>query len=365
MIQISPELLKPSKTSKKRPDKDKNKEKTPKPIIPASQLKQRLLKRLKDVGIAPKKQEQREEQEHNEEQEDDVEEDTDEFKSAMNFLSDVRKKRASAITAPRIHNLTLKKSSMHQHQPQPATLQMQSPTLTPTTTPMQQSIMVDLPPELMDVPMQSIIPKDDAPYGCLKGGKKRTYREWKRMESDVTSDVRPPTPPKRAKDEPSLPREEKLEQIRMKLKKMQELHAKEQQEQPDDIVYTYDDIGDILKVPEQAPLSTSSVHPSKRVRVIKKTIKRTYTLGKRPKHHKVSVLIKNKDTRKKIINAQQELRKTNIQDVRNYLKQHGLIKIGSTCPPDILRKTFEVSMLAGEVTNTNVETAMHNLMSDE
>lgn len=362
MIQISPELLKPSKTSKKRSEKDKdNKEKTPKPIIPASQLKQRLLKRLKDVGITPKKQESEQEQE-------DDNEDTDEFKSAMHFLSDVRKKRASITTAPRIHNLTLKKQVTRQMQPQPTTTTTTPTTLTNTTltNPMQQSIMVDLPPELMDVPIQSIIPKDDAPYGCLKGGKKRTYREWKRMESDVTSDVRPPTPPKRAKDEAVLPREEKLEQIRMKLKKMQELHAKENQEhqeQQEDIIYTYDDIGDILKVPVQAPQTTSSVQPSKRV--IKKTIKRTYTLGKRPKHHKVSVLIKNKDTRKKIINAQQELRKTNIQDVRNYLKQHGLIKIGSTCPPDILRKTFEVSMLAGEVTNTNVETAMHNLMSDE
>lgn len=353
MIQISPALLKPAKTAKKRTTSSVVA--PPKPIVPASQLKQRLLKRLKEVGISPKT---------NMDEEEAAEEDesNDEFKAAMHFLSDVRQKKRAEQPKMR----TLKRP------PLPAAI--------PAAT---NNIMLDLPPELFDIPVTQTlpkvtegnfvlsVPKDNVPYGCLKGGKKRTYREWKQLEH--VDAVRPPTPPKRhtttPQHEPQQTRESKLEQIRQKLKKMQELTANEQANSesvghasvghtPEDIEYTYDDIGDILKV------KTPPNHAQPR-RVIKQTIKRTYTLGKRPKHRQVAVLIKNKDTRKKIINAHQELTKTNIQDVRRYLKQHGLLKIGSTCPPDILRKTFEVSMLAGEVTNTNAETAMHNLMSEE
>ena len=98
---------------------------------------------------------------------------------------------------------------------------------------------------------------------------------------------------------------------------------------------------------------------------LKKTIKRKFTLGKIHNLRKVSVLIKDKQTRKNIINTQKELKKTNMTDVRKYLRQHGIIKVGSTCPPDILRKTFEAAMLTGEVTNTNKETLIHNFLHDD
>jgi uncharacterized membrane-anchored protein len=79
----------------------------------------------------------------------------------------------------------------------------------------------------------------------------------------------------------------------------------------------------------------------------------------------VAVLIKDKKTRKNIINTQRELKKTNITDVRKYLRQHGIIKVGSTCPNDILRKTFESALLAGEVTNINKDTLLHNFLNSD
>jgi hypothetical protein len=100
-------------------------------------------------------------------------------------------------------------------------------------------------------------------------------------------------------------------------------------------------------------------------KLLKKTIKRNYTLGKSKIKRTVGVLIKNRATRKKIINAQKELKKQNITDIKEYLREHNLIKVGSNAPNDVLRKMYENSMLAGELTNINKETMLHNFMKDD
>ena len=96
---------------------------------------------------------------------------------------------------------------------------------------------------------------------------------------------------------------------------------------------------------------------------LKKTIKKKMTLGKLENLRIVSVLIKDNQTRKNIINTQKELKKTSISDIKKYLRQPGIIKAGNTCPSDILRKTFESAVLAGEVNNTNKDTLLYNFLS--
>jgi len=72
------------------------------------------------------------------------------------------------------------------------------------------------------------------------------------------------------------------------------------------------------------------------------------------------VLIKDRGTRKKVLQAQKDLKRRNINDIKSYLREHNLIKAGSNAPNDVLRKLYESAMLAGEITNSNVETLLHN-----
>jgi hypothetical protein len=279
-IQINPELFKIHGKNKTKNNRDKTK-KPDKPVTP-NLLKKQLLERIK----------------HHKQQnetntkivESSKEEEDDEFILSMDFLSslsDQEKKQTTFIDIP------------------------------------EQPVNIELPIELihldndftsvihedvhLDEPIFEKISTPDVPYGCLKNGKKPTYRSWKNNSS--------------YQDVNLTEREKKLNQLKHKFK----------EEEP---VY------------------------------IKRIIKKKYTLGKSKIFKKVGVLIKNVNTRKKIIDSHKELKSHDITDVKNYLKTRGLIKIGNNTPTDILRKIYESSILTGEIVNNNKDILLHNLMNE-
>ena len=99
--------------------------------------------------------------------------------------------------------------------------------------------------------------------------------------------------------------------------------------------------------------------------VIKQTTTKKYKLGKAPGSNVVGVLIKNNDTRRKIQEEHGVLRRESIVEIRKYLHAHGLIKVGSDAPPDVLRNIYESAKLTGEISNTNKHVMLHNFMKSE
>lgn len=156
-------------------------------------------------------------------------------------------------------------------------------------------------------------------YGCLKGGTLPTYRQYHKNQTHKISHII-------NSNDLAIPQQ------------LKSIHS------------------NLTSVAKQPP-------PSSRY---KKILKRTFRIGKSPANRMISVLVSNKTIRNRISNSNIELKQTPMLEVRRYLIKHGLIKVGTTCPPDILRKMFEsASLTCGDITNHNSETLLYNFLNSD
>jgi hypothetical protein len=96
----------------------------------------------------------------------------------------------------------------------------------------------------------------------------------------------------------------------------------------------------------------------------RKTLRRTYKVGRSQIAPKVSVLVSNKTIRNRVSTQKQLLKQTPIQEVRKYLIKHGLIRVGSITPNDVLRQMYEnLSLVCGEIYNHNPDTLLYNYIN--
>jgi hypothetical protein len=97
----------------------------------------------------------------------------------------------------------------------------------------------------------------------------------------------------------------------------------------------------------------------------RKTIRRTYKIGKSSVFPRISVLVSNKTLRNNINNKSQLLKQVDISEIKKYLIKRGFIKVGSTAPNDVLRKMYEESVLmCGELQNHNPDNLLYNYLND-
>ena len=102
--------------------------------------------------------------------------------------------------------------------------------------------------------------------------------------------------------------------------------------------------------------------PTKR----RKTIKRTYKIGRSKTKPNIGVLISNKTIRNRISTQKQLLKQHSIPDIKRYLVKHGFIKVGSATPNDVLRKMYETATLVcGEIVNHNPDNLLFNFMNSK
>ena len=78
----------------------------------------------------------------------------------------------------------------------------------------------------------------------------------------------------------------------------------------------------------------------------------------------MSVLIKNNATRRKVKREHGLLKQKSINEVKKYLYDKNLLKIGSDAPNDVLRTIYEQSILAGDITNISDDIKIHNFMNN-
>jgi hypothetical protein len=98
----------------------------------------------------------------------------------------------------------------------------------------------------------------------------------------------------------------------------------------------------------------------------KKTRKRTYKVGKSKVAPRIGVLVSNKTIRNKVTTQSQLLKQTPLEDVKRFLVKHGIIKIGSIAPTDVLYKMYESAfMMCGEIYNHNKDTLLHNFINGD
>jgi hypothetical protein len=274
-------------------------------------------------------------------------------------------------------------------------------------------VNIDLPEELkIEIPQQlsnnamvlNKEMKDNVPYGILKGGIKPTYRDWSKTHRNnvVVNPNAALTIQGDKINKEKIERELRLQSLREKLKKkQQEEQLNKQVASTNQISNVVAPISQINQKNEVAPVSqinqinqiSNIVAPISQInidksaidskqfpikeslpikedivatkKITKKTTKKKYTLGKSKIKKAVGVLIKDRRTRKHVISAQKDLKKKNINDVKAYLRDHNLIKVGSNAPNDVIRKLYESAMLSGEITNSNSENLLHNFSKEE
>ena len=309
-----------------------------------------------------------------------------EFSNSMQFLDDLAKDKQENKSSKNYknnnknswHNGTLKKK----HIPDPNTHMQIATELPPElslnwTKPPIGQVVADLMPPVpaapaapLSVPVPApapapILPAPQPLYSNMKNGSRPTYRTWLRTtqknkpvinkphinilediatSADVTTDV--------VSEESRIIAEPQIAGPQIEAPQIAQATAAPQIEASQIA---------INQLVQEPPVPDYKPSLPKRKRITR-TFK--YKLGKHA-NGKVSVLIKNAQTRRKIQTEQAQLKRKSILEIKNHLRSKNLLKVGSNAPNDVLRELYEQSILAGQIENKAKETLIHNYFNGD
>jgi hypothetical protein len=311
---------------------------------------------------------------------------SDEFNDSLNYLQTLSKQKKIDTEKEGFETL-------QQHRKQ----ELERRTLKNYSSIQQPMVNIDLPEELIYQPIinsndsykiNTPYKGDNLPYGVLKGGLKPTYKEWKQTQKNniVTNPNSSLIIQGGNLNSEKTARENRLKLLKNKIKNNQDPILTDNlikkpivpiQNPLVPIQTTINPIQNTLVpiiVTGENPINpinpiivTGGNSDSKLVatkHITKKTTTRKYTVGKSLSKGTVCVLIKDNGTKKKVLIAQKELKRKNINDVKTYLRERNIIKTGSNAPNDVLRKLYEYAMLAGEITNSNKDNLLYNFSKE-
>lgn len=210
---------------------------------------------------------------------------------------------------------------------------------------------------------------DDAPYGCLKGGKKPTFRMYNKT---IKNNLR-----FSSNDGIYSDRQTKLKELQNKHSNKKtffendggnnnnnhDIDSHNDNDNDNDNDYNNDNGNNNGNNNDDK--KNRELRRTKIRKKFRKTITKKFKLGKQPGTNVVGVLIKNNDTRKNIQKEHGLLKSKQLGEVKKYLVEKNLIKIGSTAPPGVIRNIYEASMLSGEVENIGKGIGLHNFLEDK
>ena len=168
------------------------------------------------------------------------------------------------------------------------------------------------PPSSKATSIQPSLPpikiKDAPPWGCLKGSKTPTLRQYRKRLAGNKQSPDSQTPPVMSSQIQSIQPKKSSTLVRLKQE---------------------------ARVPHHA-----------------------VTVGKTRKS--IGILINGRRTRRMLQNKESSLDTARISDIKKFLKEHNLIKTGSTAPDAMLRSLYKGSKMAGNIVNKDGDMLLHN-----
>lgn len=281
------------------------------------------------------------------------------FKESMNYLLQLTKELDKREQHTPAKNYTLKHRGDVNLQD---VLNTPSSMFIPTNETVSLEMPVELGQSVLIAPRNTLRPEPE--YGCLKNGKKPTYRTWKNhtQRSYLPVGGRPSIAPNTAN-----PTQQRIEQIRQRanitrVNQMASSPEPMRLQKPES-----QKISDIIKREQMKQMKDLKIPKKiKRPKQCQKTMRRTYRVGRSKVAPRISVLVSNRTIRKNITTQAQLLKQVPIKDVKQYLIKHGFIRVGSIAPNEVLRRMYEsAQMMCGEIHNHNPDNLLYNFLNGD